>query len=128
MESRSERAHPLPVVMAAPAWTADLRSVRGPKAHEASWRSGGRPGITSTQLEATVSVKPAEKTETTKAHRVPLSRQALELLAPARWARHSALVFPRSCLGPMLGNSVMTQAMCAAGLAGSGHGIRPVFQ
>ncbi len=39
-------------------------------------------------------VKPAKATKTAKSHRVPLSRQALQLLVKARQGNRDALVFP----------------------------------
>ena len=79
-------------------------------------------------LEAAVWIKPAEATKTAKSHRVPLSRQALELLAEARKATRGALVFPGSRPGAMMGNSVMTQALRTSGIAASGHGFRSSFK
>ena len=74
--------------------------------------------------EATVWVKPAQATKTAKPHRVPLSRQALSVLADARKRNRGALVFPGTRPGAMMGNVVMTQALRNAGVAGSGHGFR----
>ena len=79
-------------------------------------------------LETAVWVKPAEATKTAKSHRVPLSRQALDVLAEARKATRGALVFPGSRRGAMMGNSVMTQALRTAGIAASGHGFRSSFK
>ncbi len=80
-------------------------------------------------LEAAVWVKPAESMKTGRAHRVPLSRQALELLAGAREVvRGGGLVFPGSRPGSMLGEKVMTQALRQAGVAASGHGFRSSFK
>ena len=79
-------------------------------------------------LEDAVWVKPAEATKTAKSHRVPLSRQALDVLAEARKATRGALVFPGSRPGAMMGNSVMTQALRTAGIGASGHGFRSSFK
>ena len=79
-------------------------------------------------LEAAVWVKPAEATKTAKSHRVPLSRQALDVLAEARKGYLGALVFPGTRPGTMFGNSVMTQALRTAGIAASGHGFRSSFK
>ena len=80
-------------------------------------------------LEAAVWVKPAESMKTGKAHRVPLSRQALEVLAEVRGGiRSGGLVFPGSRPGSMLGEKVMTQALRQAGVAASGHGFRSSFK
>ena len=80
-------------------------------------------------LEAAVWVKPAESMKTGKAHRVPLSDQALEVLCEAHADRHgNALVFPGSRPGAMLGDKVMTQALRSAGIAASGHGFRSSFK
>ena len=79
-------------------------------------------------LEAAVWVKPAEATKTAKPHRVPLSRQALEVLADARKGNRGALVFPGTRPGAMMGNVVMTQALRNAGVAASGHGFRSSFK
>ena len=63
--------------------------------------------------------------QTGKAHRVPLSDQALDVLCAARADGHaSALVFPGSRPGAMLGDKVMTQALRRAGFAASGHRSR----
>ena len=79
-------------------------------------------------LEAAVWTKPAEATKTAKSHRVPLSRQALDVLADARKATRGALVFPGNRPGAMMGNSVMTNALRTAGIAASGHGFRSSFK
>ena len=75
-------------------------------------------------LEAAVWVKPAQATKTAKSHRVPLSRQALDVLAEARKGNRGTLVFPGTRPGAMMGNVVMTQALRNAGVAASGHGFR----
>lgn len=79
-------------------------------------------------LEAAVWVKPGESMKTAKAHRVPLSRQALGVLAEARRATRGALVFPGQRPGAMVGHAVMTQALRKAGVAASGHGFRSSFK
>ena len=79
------------------------------------------------ELEAAVWVKPAESMKTGKAHRVPLSAQALEVLREARTDMRG-LVFPGSRPGRMLGDKVMTQALRQAGIAASGHGFRSSFK
>ena len=79
-------------------------------------------------LEAATWVKPAEVTKTAKSHRVPLSRQALDVLAEARKGNRGALVFPGTRPGAMMGNVVMTQALRNAGVAASGHGFRSSFK
>jgi len=79
-------------------------------------------------LEAAVWVKPAEATKTAKPHRVPLSRQALDVLDDARKGTRGALVFPGTRPGAMMGNVVMTQALRNAGVAASGHGFRTSFK
>ncbi len=68
-------------------------------------------------LEAAVWIKPAEATKTAKSHRVPLSRQALDVLAEARKATRGALAFPGRRPGATMGNAVMTQALRVAGIA-----------
>ena len=79
-------------------------------------------------VEAATWVKPAEATKTAKSHRVPLSRQALGVLAEARKGNRGALVFPGTRPGAMMGNVVMTQALRNAGVAASGHGFRSSFK
>ena len=79
-------------------------------------------------LEAAVWVKPAEATKTAKSHRVPLSRQVLEVLAEARKGNRAALVFPGTRPGAMIGEVVMTQALRQAGVAVSGHGFCSSFK
>ncbi|MDE0442989.1 MAG: site-specific integrase [Gammaproteobacteria bacterium] len=80
-------------------------------------------------IEAAVWVKPSEPMKTGKAHRVPLSVQALDVLGEARAdARGGGLAFPGSRPGAMLGDKVMTQALRKAGVAASGHGFRSSFK
>ncbi len=80
-------------------------------------------------VEAAVWVKPASSMKTGRPHRVPLSRQALEVLVQARKdVRGGGLVFPGSRPGAMLGDRVMTQALRQAGIAASGHGFRSSFK
>ncbi len=80
-------------------------------------------------LEAAVWTKPAESMKTGKAHRVPLSVQALNVLEEARGdARAGGYVFPGSRPGAMVGNKVMTQALRQARIAASGHGFRSSFK
>lgn len=63
--------------------------------------------------------------KTGRAHRVPLSREALELLAEARESvRSGGLAFPGSRPSTMLGEKVMTRALRQPGIAASGHGFR----
>ena len=71
-------------------------------------------------VEVAVWDQPAEATRTAKPHRVPLSRQALDLLAEARKASREALVFPGSRPGTKMGNSVMMQALRVAGIGRRG--------
>ena len=59
---------------------------------------------------------------------MPLSLQALYVLAEARTATRGALVFPGQRPGTMMGNSVMTQVLRTAGIAASGHGFRSSFK
>ena len=75
-------------------------------------------------LEGATRVEPAEATKTANSHRVPLSSQALDVLAEARKGNRGALVFPGTRPGAMIGNVVMTQALRNAGVAASGHGFR----
>ena len=73
-------------------------------------------------------VKPAEATKIAKSHRVPLSRQALAVLAEARKGTRGALVFPGTRPGAMMGNVGVMQALRNAGITASGHGFRPSFR
>ena len=67
--------------------------------------------------------------KTGKAHRVPLSSQALDVLRKARAdGRSDGLVIPGSRPGAMLGDKVMTQTLRQAGMAASGHGFRSRFK
>ena len=80
-------------------------------------------------LDAAVWIKPAESMKTGRAHRVPLSGPALEVLAEARGGGHGrGVVFPGSRPGSTLGAKVMTQALRQAGIAASGHGFRSSFK
>ena len=71
-------------------------------------------------VEAANWVKPAEAMKIDRAHRVPLSRQALDVLAEARKGNPGAQAFPGSRRGAMLGNSVMSHSLRTAGTAASG--------
>ena len=73
-------------------------------------------------------IKPAENTKTAKSHLVPMSSQALDVLADARQGNRGALVFPGHRPGTMMGNSVMTRALRTSGIAASGHGFRSSFK
>ena len=80
-------------------------------------------------IDSAVWVKPAASMKTGKAHRVPLSAQALGVLREARPdTRGSGYVFPGSRPGAMLGDKVMTQALRQAGIPASGHGFRSSFK
>ena len=79
-------------------------------------------------LKAGVSVKPAENTKTAKSHRVPLSRQALDVLADARKGNRGALLFAGTRPGAMMGNSVMTQALQHRRNRGAGPRVPVKFQ
>ena len=59
---------------------------------------------------------------------MPLSRQALAVLAEPRKGNRGALVFPGTRPEAMMGNVVMTQALRNAGVAASGHGFRSSFK
>ena len=78
-------------------------------------------------LKAAVCVKPAENTRNANSNRVPLSRQALEVLP--RLARGpGALLFPCTRPGATMGNSVMAQVPRSSAIAASGHGFRSSFK
>ena len=79
-------------------------------------------------LDGAVWVLPAQSMKAGRAHRVPLSQQALEVLAGAGNGVGSGLAFPGSRPGLMLGEKVMTQALRQAGVAASGHGFRSSFK
>ncbi len=80
-------------------------------------------------LEGAVWTKPAESAKTGRAHRVPLSDQALAVLRGALADTCGrGLAFPGSRPGAMLGDRVMTQALRGAGIAASGHGFRSSFK
>ena len=79
-------------------------------------------------LDGAVWVKPVESMKTGKAHRVPLSRQALGVLREARDGHRGGLVFPGTRRGAMLGARVITHALRNAGVAASAHGFRSSFK
>ena len=117
------------LLLACPAWSAEDAQGDG------GWPEGRLEEFVTTatkksQAEAArdvpvaVWVKPAKATKTAKSHRVPLSRQALQLLVKARQGNRDALVFPGARPGAMLRNSVMAQALRTSGIAASGHGFR----
>ncbi len=64
-----------------------------------------------------------------KAHLVPLSGQALDVLWAARAdVRGGELAFPGSRPGAMLGDKLMTQALRQAGIVASGQGFPSSFK
>ena len=78
-------------------------------------------------LEGAAWIKHAHATKTVKSHRVPLSRQALAVLAEARKGARGALPIQGTRPGAMMGGVLMTQALRNADVAASGHGCRASF-
>ena len=72
-------------------------------------------------------VKPAAEMKTGKAHRVPLSAQAIDVLRKARKLSRGEQVFPGS-KGPMLAANTVGVALTKARVAASGHGFRSTFK
>ena len=80
-------------------------------------------------IHSAVWVKPAASMKAGKAHRVPLSVEALDVLREARDdCLGGRLVFAGSRPGAILRDKVMTQALRQAGIAASGHGFRLSFK
>ena len=79
-------------------------------------------------LDAAVWTVPAQRTKTNKAHRVPLSRRGLDVLADARaYADASGLVFP-SATGRQLSDSTMSKLLRELDIAAVPHGFRSSFR
>ena len=78
-------------------------------------------------FDAATWTKPAEAMKTGKAHRVPLSAQALEVLHAARKLSRGKQVFPGS-KGVMLAANTVGVALTKARVAASGHGFRSTFK
>ena len=79
-------------------------------------------------LDAAVWTVPAQRTKTNKAHRVPLSRRALDVLTDAHaYADASGLVFP-SATGRQLSDSTMSKLLRELDIAAVPHGFRSSFR
>ena len=66
---------------------------------------------------------PGPRTKTGRAHRVPLARQALEVLTEARSLGHPELVFP-SITGRPLSDNTLSKLFRDHGIPGTPHGCR----
>ena len=72
---------------------------------------------------------PETRTKTKTAHRVPLSRRAVEVLAEARALGSGPVVFPSPATGKALPHSSPARVLAAAGLTGvTAHGLRAGFR
>jgi len=92
-------------------------------------RSGEITGArwTEIDMDAAVWTVPAERMKKGRAHRVPLSSRAMELLQAAkRHADASGLVFPSST-GKQIAGAVLSRTMKDMGLDGTPHGFRSSF-
>ena len=97
-----------------------LTATRGAEVRGARWGEF--------DLDAAVWAIPGERMKAKRDHRVPLSRQAIEILTEAReLGRGSDLVFPGKTGGAMA-DRTLGLPLKAAKLAGTVHGMRSAFR
>ena len=95
-----------------------LTAARSAEVRDATWDE--------INLEGSIWTIPASRMKTHREHRVPLSRQAATLLAPAReFERESVLVFP-SVRGKVLSDN--TLSIRGQRIDGTPHGMRSAFR
>ena len=91
-------------------------------------RSGEVRAATWDEIDGATWTIPADRTKTGKAHRVPLSRRALEILAEARdYTGGAGLIFPAAS-GKLMSNSTMSKLVRENGIACVPHGMRSSFR
>ena len=91
-------------------------------------RSGEVRGMRWDEIEGDTWEVPADRMKTGRPHRVPLSRQALEVIEHARaHSDGSGLVFP-SVRGKVAGDSVLSKLVRELGIKGTVHGFRSSFR
>ena len=93
-------------------------------------RSGEARGARWAEIDGDTWTVPAERTKTREAHRVPLSRQALDVLAEARQLDDgSGLVFPTPRLtGEPLSRFVLNKVLADNAIGSTVHGYRSAFR
>src|SRR4029077_4345212 len=80
-------------------------------------------------MEARVWTVPSDRIKAGKTHRVPLSREAMEILTRVRMAATGIFVFPGRVAGRPLSVSSMLKALRAAGYGDATvHGFRSTFR
>lgn len=92
-------------------------------------RSGEIRGATWDEIDfdRAVWTIPAERMKMKKAHRVPLSAQALVILAEAKAIRRSNQIFPNRT-GEALSDMALTKTLRDMGMACTAHGFRSSFR
>ncbi|MCY3863746.1 MAG: site-specific integrase [bacterium] len=79
--------------------------------------------------DAAVWTIPAERMKAKREHRVPLSAQALDVLADAmKRTGGSGLVFPGRVVGRTIGNSTLSELLVSLGQPTTPHGFRSAFR
>ena len=97
-----------------------LTAVRSGEVRESTWGE--------IDLERAVWTIPASRMKTDREHRIPLSRQAVELLASARGGGGGTeLVFP-SVRGEALSDNTLSKLFRELGIDGTPHGMRSAFR
>ena len=91
-------------------------------------RSGEVLGMNWSEVEGDTWTVPASRMKTRKPHRVPLSKQALELLHAARARTHGTGLVFRSPTGKRLDGSKLRLLMRRAGCDATVHGFRGSFK
>ena len=91
-------------------------------------RSGEARGATWAEIDGNEWTIPAARMKQARPHRVPLSREALDVLRRAERIRDgSGLLFP-STQGGQIHGSTLTRALRNLGIAGTIHGMRSSFR
>jgi len=90
-------------------------------------RAGEVRFATAAEIQGDVWTIPATRTKTGKTHRVPLSNEALEVIAHARSTHDDDLIFTSARGGP-LSDATMSKFMKENGYDARPHGLRATFR
>lgn len=125
----SELGSALRRIDASPAWPGTRLAIRFLALTAA--RSGEVRGATwsDLDLEARVWTVPGSKTKTGREHRVPLSRQAIDIVQQAGTLSSArTLVFPGKKAGHPVSRTTIAKLFRGLGLPGTPHGLRSSFR
>jgi integrase len=93
-------------------------------------RAGEVTGAQWSEIDAQAKIwtVPADRIKASRTHRVPLSREALEVLTKARKVATGDLVFPGRGMNRPLSVTSLTKALRVAGSKATVHGFRSTFR